>query len=381
MLKKFLESSRNAYDLISRGHHKIVFYAESSGDYLFFSETIEWILRQDKSVTIIYITSDFQDPLLKNSIDRLEVIYIQDSGSLAHAFKNISADVFVMTLTDLDSFHLKKSDKVGNYVYIFHSLNSTHMVYLKDAFKNYDVIFSAGDFVNQELRKSERIYNLPTKKYYNVGYGRLDSLIKKRRAIHNGSKVGSTKRVMIAPSWGESCLIESGLIYDILDVLKGISLDITIRPHPMTFKKSKSKIRKLSQTIKGKENIKLSHDILSDDDLINTDYLITDWSGISFEYALTNTRKVIYVDTGRPKCRNKDYRDIPLVPNEISYRDKIGFDIQASNIKGIPELLPLIKDDDADVIRVREELVFNVESSGKFGANIILHELARESVA
>ena len=44
-----------------------------------------------------------------------------------------------MTLTGLGN-PLPKSNSCNYYVYFFHALASTHQIYTKDAFKNYDII-------------------------------------------------------------------------------------------------------------------------------------------------------------------------------------------------------------------------------------------------
>ena len=55
----------------------------------------------------------------------------------------------VMTLTDLGNHEIKRSKNCKSYVYLFHSLVSTHKGYTHKAFENYDVILGNPFFVNQ----------------------------------------------------------------------------------------------------------------------------------------------------------------------------------------------------------------------------------------
>ena len=83
----------------------------------------------------------------------------------------------IMTLTDLDNHEIKKSKFCKNYVYIFHSLASTHKCYTKEAFKNYDIILSNGDY-QKELEIAEKFLIL--KKIFNTGYLYLEELLKEK---------------------------------------------------------------------------------------------------------------------------------------------------------------------------------------------------------
>ena len=50
-------------------------------------------------------------------------------------------------------------------MFIFHSLASTHHIYDRNAFDNYDIIFSNGDYQFHEIKK-EKIDNLIAKRLY-----------------------------------------------------------------------------------------------------------------------------------------------------------------------------------------------------------------------
>ena len=63
----------------------------------------------------------------------------------------------VMTLTDLGNHEIKRSKNCKSYVYLFHSLVSTHKGYTHKAFENYDVILSNGEYQKKELEILSKI--------------------------------------------------------------------------------------------------------------------------------------------------------------------------------------------------------------------------------
>ena len=66
----------------------------------------------------------------------------------------------IMTLTDLGNYEIKKSNNCKNYLYIFHSLMSVFKGYNKNAFNNFDIIFTNGQYQKEELKLMEQKYNL-----------------------------------------------------------------------------------------------------------------------------------------------------------------------------------------------------------------------------
>ena len=66
--------------------------------------------------------------------------------------------------------NLKKSPRCYKYLYYFHALASTHVIYKSNAFDNFDIIFTNGEYQIQEIRENEKIFNLKRKELYNSGY-------------------------------------------------------------------------------------------------------------------------------------------------------------------------------------------------------------------
>ena len=171
----------NELDLDERS---IVFYSESSVIlYPYVEEIIMELQNRDQKVC--YLTSSKDDPILKNKNENVRVFYIGDSelGKM-NFFLRLKAKMLIMTMPDLGSYHIKRSKEFPvHYIYTFHSMNSTHMEFQKDAFDEFDSIFCVGPYQVQELRATEQLYNLKRKNLVECGYGLLDKLLKLRSSF------------------------------------------------------------------------------------------------------------------------------------------------------------------------------------------------------
>ena len=87
----------------------LVFYSEKSGFYKYF-ENIIWYLLRHSNVIIHYVTSDPKDAIFEKAKteSRLRPYYIGENRLITMMMK-MDADIVVMTMTDLDNFHIKRS--------------------------------------------------------------------------------------------------------------------------------------------------------------------------------------------------------------------------------------------------------------------------------
>lgn len=99
---------------------QILFYAEHEGYYPSFEGLIEELTNNNHS--ICYLTSDSKDPILQASNQHIKSFYLRTLLPFFMAF--MKCKVFIMTLTDLNQFHLKRSTNPVHYVYVFHSMVS-----------------------------------------------------------------------------------------------------------------------------------------------------------------------------------------------------------------------------------------------------------------
>ena len=371
------------FNQLDLDEHSIVFYSESSVLlYPYVEQIIKELEKRDQK--ICYVTSSKTDPVLKSEYKNIKVFYIGDSEiEKAKFFLGLKARVLIMTMPDLQSYSIKRSIMFPiHYIYAFHSMNSTHMEFKKKAFDHFDSIFCVGPYQIQELRASEQLYNLKQKNLVECGYGLLDKLLKSKPPYTPQILLSKNnkKKILIAPSWGKQNLLETTGI-DLVKILLDAGYHVTVRPHPMSIKKSPKIINKIREKFEENADFILNPNTSSFDQLFSSYALITDWSGIGYEYAFVCERPVIYVDVPK-KVRNKDYEKIHLVPFEISIRDKIGEVISTQSLESIPERIEFLYghiNEFQNIIKeIRDNAIFNIGKSGEVAANEIIKIINKE---
>ena len=360
------------FENLDQSEKQIVFYSENQDSMFIFKSLIEELINQD--ITICYVTSSKDDPNLKSSNEKIKTFCIGEGIMRTKFFLNLKADILIMTMPDLGTSYVKRSKVYPvHYVFMFHAIASTHLVYKKNAFDNYDSIFCVGNFQIDEIRSREKLYKLDAKNLIETGYSHLDNLMKKY-STNKQIPINDPIQVLIAPSWSDDGLFETAIEKNI-SILLDSGFKVTLRPHPMTQKKSEKKINFLNQKFSSNSNFILEKNIPNFDSFMKSDIMITDWSGAAIEYAFTLERPVLYIDVPK-KIHNPDYEKLPQIPLEISIRDKIGEIISLSDMEVLPEKIQILCQN-PDIIKskiqkIRGELIGNLGNSSKLEVEFIL---------
>ncbi|MFH1644754.1 MAG: CDP-glycerol glycerophosphotransferase family protein [bacterium] len=353
---------------LSEKEKEIVFYSEHAGYYPSFEGVLrELDIQSDQK--ICYITSDINDPILKNNNPKINSFYIK--RFLPFFMLLVNCKVFVLTLTDLNQFHLKRSINNVHYVYVFHALVSSHMMYREGAFDHYDTILCVGPHHEKEIRKREKDLNLKSKKLIYGGYYRLERISQNYKNL-NFKNTG--KNILIAPSWGPQNIIESCGV-ELVQNLLNLGYKITLRPHPEITRRKPEILKNYFDKFTGHKNFILETNVASDDSMLNADLLITDLSGIALEYSFGTLRPTLFIDLPK-KIQNKNYKDLGIEPFEISIREKIGIVIKPEEIKNIDEIAQnLINKKDfykEEIEKIKQEAIYEFGNSSRVGAKAIL---------
>ena len=371
------------FDKSSDEDRSIVFYVENEYYTIYLKSLIETLVNE-YGLKVSYVTSSKTDPLLKSTNKNISSFYIGDGVVRTKFFLNLKAKILIMTMPDLETFHIKKSKVYPvHYVYLFHSMVSTHLVYRRSAFEHFDSIFCVGNYQLDEIRSTEKLYNLKPKNLIRYGYGHLDNLLEKyskriRLPKNNENKL----HILLAPSWSDDGLFEN-ISEKVIDILLREGYKVTFRPHPMTQKKSKKKINRISEKFSKNESFLLEQNISNFDSFLFSDIMITDWSGAALEFAFAFEKPVLFIDVPK-KINNPEYEKIPQVPIEVSIREKIGKIILPTDLELIPNEIKMLygqtKELRDKITKIRNELIFNVGESKKDGAEEIIKLLnERES--
>ena len=368
----------NKLDLNERS---IVFYSEDISSFAHFDQIIRE-LTEEMEYQICYVTSAEDDPILNTQNKKIKAFYIGDSIARTKFFLNLKAKILIMTMPDLETFNIKKSKVYPvHYVYLFHSMVSTHLVYRRSAFDHFDSIFCVGDYQLDEIRRTEKLYNLKPKNLIRYGYGHLDNLLEKYSTrILSPKNNGNKLHVLLAPSWSNASLFED-IAEKVIDILLQEGYKVTFRPHLVTQKKSKKKINEIIEKFSDNESFLLEQNILNFDSFLFSDIMITDWSGAALEFAFAFEKPVLFIDIPK-KINNPEYEKTQKVPIEVSIREKIGKIILPTELELIPNEIEILykqtKELRDKITKIRNELIFNIGESEKYGAKEIIKLLNEE---
>ena len=157
-----------------------------------------------------------------------------------------------------------------------------------------------------------------------------------------------------------------------------------MRPHPEYVKRSGAERNALMDRWKEQrgEQLVFETDFSSNESLYEADILITDWSGIAYEYSYTTGKPTLFIST-KMKCPNPNWEKIGITPLEISLRDRIGRSLDKDSLGRAEEVIAEMEAHPEEwaerITKVREQNIFNPGSCGEAAAEYILKSLiARE---
>jgi hypothetical protein len=350
---------------------RIVFYSESDQDWHHLQPLIDF-LTEKLSRTVCHVTSERAAALPSVPRAGLHTFRIRSGVVLTWFFQMLKADVMVLTMLDLQNFHLKRSTHPVHYIYVFHSMGSTHMVDHENSYDHYDSLFCVGPHHVAEIRRREALRGLPPKHLFAHGYGRLERLVEAGAAAAPRDPSEPTT-VLLAPTWGDHSILHvcgEALIAALLSA----GLRVILRPHYQTAVLAPRLIQGLVARF-GKDPRFRHVDRMADTaSLLESDLLICDWSAMAIEYALGLGKPVLFVDVP-PRVRNPKYAELGLEPMEMRIRRELGTILPLDRLPDAPrfvaELLrgaPAFRD---RMAALREEWTFNFGRSVEVGAREI----------
>lgn len=361
------------------GEKQIVFYSEKNGFYKYFQSVIEIILRKT-DIVIHYITSDPKDEVFALANDNFHVYYIGENKLIVLMMK-MEADIVCMTMPDLQKYHIKRSMVKNDieYVYIDHGIGSVNMMLRKHALDYFDTIFASNDLAYREIRAMEKTYHLKEKNLVKWGSGLIDNMIE----AYNQKKREPNKKktILIAPSWQDGNLLDLCIDSILEQILKKDYL-VILRPHPQYVRHFEEKLLALAERYKAYDNFELQLDFSSNDTVFNADVLMTDWSGIGYEYSFTTLKPTLFINTPM-KVMNPDYKEIGVVPFDIEIRDQVGISVETDKLSILGDVIDRLlegKEYSKEAMAVvRDKYLYNVSKSGPIGADYLIGKLIEYS--
>ena len=365
-------SELKKFEKLSDSERSIVFYAENKASMNHFRLLINH-LTEEMNLKICYVTSVKDDPIFLDTNTNINSFFIGNGTVRTKFFLTLKAKILIMDMPDLQTYHIKRSKVFPvHYIYIFHSMFSIHSYLRKGAVDNFDTIFCVGEHHVKEILEIEKIYDLKPKKLVKYGFGRLDTLLDEKNEI--GENNFEKRLIIMTPTYGKENFLKICGI-EIIDILLESNFKVLLRPHFRIFQETPDLIDEINKKFQNHKNFRLEEGVISKEDFHSSKCLISDWSGISMEYAFVFERPVIYIDVPQ-KIMNDEMKRIPLIPLEVSIREKIGHLVDIKKVDQLPEIIHGIDNENSkEIKKFCSETVFNIGKSAKIGAEYIKKKL------
>ena len=241
---------------------------------------------------VTYLTASPDDPALDSPYEHLHGEFIGEGNKAFSKLNFLAAGIVLSTTPGLDVYQWKRSKKVDCYVHIVHAPNDITL-YRMFGIDYYDAILLSGDYQIEQVRKLEQLRSLPQKELVKVGLPYMDDMA--RRYAEDTVETNAVKTVLLAPSWGSSAIFARFGSKIISELLK-TDYRIIVRPHPQSAKSEKEMLDRLMAQFPDSDRLSWNYDRDNYEVLKKSDILISDFSGVLFEFSLVYDKPVIYTN-------------------------------------------------------------------------------------
>ena len=288
--------------VLSGGKHKEG--EEEKASFVIFSDhkrywpVFEPVCREldKRGVDVTYMTASPDDPGLNNPYEHIKGEFIGEGNRAFSKLNFLEATLLFSTTPGLDVYQWKRSKHVKYYVHMLHCASESTF-YRMFGLDYYDALILSGQYQIDDQRKLEELRHLPPKEMALVGIPYMDEMVCRLKEAGPVMKDPNEKKtILVAPSWGQSTIFRKfgGRIFD---KLLEAGYHVVIRPHPQSFTAEKDLIDDLMARYPESENLEWNRDNDNFDVLRRADLLISDFSGVVFDFALVYDKPIIYADT------------------------------------------------------------------------------------
>jgi CDP-glycerol glycerophosphotransferase (TagB/SpsB family) len=239
------------------------------------------------------MTASPDDPVLECPYEHVKGKFIGKNNVAFAKLNFLNATIVLSTTPGLDVYQWKRSKDVQCYVHILHAAGEVTL-YRMFGIDYYDSMLLSSRYQLEDVRKLEQLRQLPKKDIYIVGLPYMDEMV--QRLKNSGPVETHDRTVLLAPSWGPSAIF-SKFGGDIIKILLQTGYHVIVRPHPQSFESEKDMIAKIMKEYPESEQLEWNRDVDNFDVLKRSDILISDFSGVTFDFALVYDKPIIYADT------------------------------------------------------------------------------------
>lgn len=326
--------------------YDIVVYSEGKHYWNVFFPVLEILDKRDQSV--VYFTSHKDDPGLSHPFSSIETKFIGASHQAYYVLNRLKANVLVMTTPGVGVLQIKRVPTVKHYCHVTHALGSVGR-YKAHGLDYYDSVLLGGNADLANIRELEQTRNTKKKQIEIVGCTYLDVLRARLRDGDVQPYPFSEKKTMIllSPTWGNhGTLSKFGA-----KVLKTLSsqpdFNLIIRPHPQSFVSEVDLMEDLMESFPDGERVRWDTDKDGLNSMYHADIMISDFSGIIFDFVLLFQRPVLSFRAQFEK-RGRDAMDLKGELLEMTFLDKIGGTLDKGDISSLPDRIRTVLNDQSN---------------------------------
>lgn len=331
-LKLLFSAKKNGVATTNTNYKKYVVYNEGMQYWNVFKPVCDEF--EKRQIELTYYTSAEKDPCFEQNYKYVKPEFIGEGNMAFVRLNMLSAGVVLMTTPGLQVYQLKRSKNVKHYSHVLHMPNdaTTYRLFGLDYF---DSVLLTGDYQKTDLQYLENARNITKKELVTVGCSYLDILAEKIKSIPEEDNHNFT--VLVSPSWG-SVGVLSKYGEKLLDPLAKTGWNIIIRPHPQSKKSEKEMLDRLEARYKDNANIVWDYERDNIYSLKKADIMISDFSGIIFDYTFLCDKPVIYV-ADNIDLRPYDAYDLGKELWQFETLKKMGIKLDENNFENIAEVI------------------------------------------
>ena len=337
-IKFFFSGKKDGSAQVDSSYKPYVIYNEGNQYWNTFKPVVEEF--EARKIPLEYLTSSKNDPIFEQKYNYVKAEFIGEGNSAFAKLNMLSAGIVLMTTPGLQVYQLKRSKNVKHYSHVLHMPNdaTTYRLFGLDFF---DSVLLTGDYQATDLRYLEEKRGINKKELVTVGCPYLD--VYKQNIANIPEEENHPFTVLVSPSWGDVGLLKK-YGEKLLDPLSKTGWRIIVRPHPQSKKSEAEMLEHLTERYKDNKNIVWDYERQNIFSLKKADIMISDFSGIIFDYTFLCDKPVMYVNAGMDL---RPYDAYDLDGKELwqySVLKKFGTELKEEQFSNIKEVIQSVSD-------------------------------------
>lgn len=374
-LKILFSGKKDGSGVVDASYKTYVIYNEGNQYWNVFKPVTDEF--EKRKIPLMYYTSSKTDPIFDQKYEFVTSEYIGEGNTAFAKLNMLSAGFVLMTTPGLQVYQLKRSKSVKHYSHVLHMPNdaTTYRLFGLDYF---DSVLLTGDYQKDDIRTLEKNRGINSKDLITVGCSYLDVLSEKINSIP--AEENHVFTVLVSPSWGEVGVLKR-FGERLLDPLAATGWKIIVRPHPQSKKSEADMLKRLEERYKDYANVEWDYNRDNIYSMKKADIMISDFSGIVFDYTFLCNKPVMYVNTDMD-LRPYDAYDLNKQLWQFSVLEKMGIKLEEKDFANIKEVIQNASDSPelAEQRKIAKETAWmNIGKAGEKIADYMISTVEKQS--